>query len=46
MFKEVIDISECVYCENNESKYPEHAEGYELISSTDPIGFAVNIHHY
>jgi hypothetical protein len=46
MPKEVIDISECVYCQNNESEYPEYAEGYKLISSTHSVGFAVDIHHY
>jgi D-alanyl-D-alanine dipeptidase len=46
MPKEVIDISECIYRQNNESEYPEYAEGYELISSTHSVGFAVDIHHY
>ena len=46
MFQEVIDISECVYRENYQSEYPEHAEGYELISSTHSVSFTVDIHHY
>ena len=46
MFQEVIDISECVYRENDQSEYPEHAKGYELISSTYSVSFTVDIHHY
>ena len=46
MFEEVIDIGECVYCQNNQPEYPEYAEGYEFISSAYSISFAVHINHY
>jgi hypothetical protein len=46
MLKEVVDIGECVYRENDEPEYPEHAEGYELVRSTHSISLAVDIHHY